>query len=143
MASINRTCFIFDKDESTKILIQMIYEIPSTQTRRKFNLLRSIDESVSQTIRRLIANIERADKKETKSFKRRSKQQVEEIPQETILVQLLDENNQLIDENQTNKQAWTICRELLINKQVYHVEYNAPGKTKALIYLIINHLIFF
>jgi len=143
MASANRTCFVFDKDESKKILIQMIYEIPSTRTRRKFNLLRSIDEPVSQTIRRLTANIESVAKKLNKSSKRRSKQQTEEIlstKQETTIVQLLDDNNQLIDDNQTNKQAWSNCRKLLINEQVYNIEYNAPGKDKVFIYFIINHL---
>jgi hypothetical protein len=131
MASNHRTCFVFDKDESTKILIQMIYEIPSTRTRRKFNLLRSVDESLSQTIRRLIVNIQQAEKKVNKASKRRQKQQIEEISptkQQSILVQLLDNNNQLIDENQTNKEAWTNCRKLLINEQSYNIEYNAPGK---------------
>ncbi|CAF0903071.1 unnamed protein product [Rotaria sordida] len=66
MASNNRTCFIFDKDDSTKILIQMVYEIPSTKIRRQFNLLRSVDESLSQTIHRLKSNIERAIIKENK-----------------------------------------------------------------------------
>ncbi|CAF2911535.1 unnamed protein product [Rotaria sp. Silwood2] len=64
MASNNRTCFVFDKDDSTKILIQIVYEIPSTNISRQFNLLRSIDESVSQTIHRLTTNIERAIIKE-------------------------------------------------------------------------------
>lgn len=122
----NRTCFIFDKDESTKILIQMIYEIPSTKICRKFNLLRSIDEPVSQTIRRLIANIERAAKKENKIVKRHQKQATEEISS-TITVQLLDKNNQLINENETNKQAWLNCQTLIINDQSYNIEYNAPG----------------
>jgi hypothetical protein len=146
MASINRTCFVFDKDESTKILIQMVYEIPPTRIRRKFNLLRSIDESVSQTIRRLTANIEQATKKQTKTFKRRPKDQVNETPPnkpEPILVQLLDENNQPIDENQSNKQAWTACRKLIINEFTYQVEYNAPGKQKTLIYLLINDVFLF
>jgi hypothetical protein len=143
MASNNRTCFVFDKDESTKILIQMIYEIPSTQIRRKFNLLRSVDESVSQTIRRLTANIERAaKKKENKSSKRRQKQQLDDISstkQEPIIVQLLDNNNQPIDENQTNKQAWLNCRKLLINEQIYNIEYNAPGNKKKTFISIINY----
>ncbi|CAF3760482.1 unnamed protein product [Rotaria magnacalcarata] len=102
MASNNRTCFIFDKDESTKILIQMVYEIPSTQIRRQFNLLRSTDESIPQTIRRLTVNIEHALMKETKANKRRQKQHTDvksDDEKQTILVQLFDEN-------QTNKQAW-------------------------------------
>jgi hypothetical protein len=140
MASNNRTCFVFDKDESTKILIQMIYEIPSTRIRRKFNLLRSIDESVSQTIHRLIVNIERAAKKENKSSKRRQKQQIDEISstkEQSIIVQLLDNNNQPIDENQTNKQAWSNSRKLLINEQIYNIEYNAPGNKKNKYFLIL------
>jgi hypothetical protein len=136
MASNNRTCFIFDKDESTKILIQMVYEIPSTTIRRKFNLLRSVDEPVSQTIRRLTANIDRAEKKETKAHKRLKKQKMDtpsQTEQESIRIQLLDTNNQLIDENQSNKQAWLNCRTLLINKQSYNIEYNAPGSTLSFI----------
>ena len=133
MASNNRTCFIFDKEESTKILIQMVYEIPSKTTiRRKFNLLRSVDESVSQTIRRLTANIERATKKENKTNKRSKKQQIDtpsQTEQESIIIQLLDSNNQPINENETNKKAWLNCRTLLINNQSYNIEYNAPGKT--------------
>ena len=129
MANNHRTCFIFDQDQSTKIQIQMIYEIPSIRTPRKFNLLRSVDESVSQTIRRLIANIERVAKKETKSFKRRSKENVPTQSESTI-IQLFDENNQPIDENLSNKQAWSNCRKLVINEQVYQIEYNAPGKQK-------------
>ena len=126
MASSNQTCFVFDKDETTKILIQMVYEIPSkTTTRRKFNLLRSVDESVSLTIRRLTANIERATKKENKTNKRK-KQQID-TPSQTVIIQLLDSNNQPIDESQTNKQAWLNCRTLLINEQSYNIEYNAPG----------------
>ncbi|CAF1531792.1 unnamed protein product, partial [Rotaria sordida] len=73
-ASNNRTCFIFDKDDSTKILIQMVYEIPSTKIRRQFNLLRSVDESLSQTIHRLKSNIERVIIKENKLNKRIKKQ---------------------------------------------------------------------
>ncbi len=132
MASNHRTCFVFDKDESTKILIQMVYEIPSTKTRRKFNLLRSVDESLSQTIRRLTANIEQAAKK---TNKRREKKQINvtsHAEQSAIIIQLLDSNNQPIDENQTNKHAWLNCRKLLINEQSYDVEYNAPGRTLCL-----------
>jgi hypothetical protein len=128
MASNHRTCFVFDKDESTKILIQMVYEIPSTKTRRKFNLLRSVDESLSQTIRRLTANIEQAAKK---TNKRREKKQINgasHAEQSVIIIQLLDSNNQPIDESQTNKYAWLNCRKLLINEQSYDVEYNAPGR---------------
>ncbi|CAF4670555.1 unnamed protein product, partial [Rotaria magnacalcarata] len=130
MTSNNRTCFIFDKDESTKILIQMVYEIPSTQIRRQFNLLRSTDESISQTIHRLTANIEHALMKETKANKRRQKQKTDvksDNEKQTILVQLFDSNDQPIDENQTNKQVWLNCKKLLINEQFYNVEYNAPG----------------
>jgi hypothetical protein len=129
--SPNRTCFVFDKDESTKILIQMIYDIPSTTIRRKFNLLRSVDESLSQTIRRLTANIEQAAKKENKLNKRRQKEQINinsQTDHGSIVIQLLDSSNQPIDENQTNKQAWLSCRKLLINDQSYNVEYNAPGR---------------
>lgn len=135
MATNDRTCFVFDQDQATKILIQMVYEIPSTKTRRKFNLLRSVDDSVSQTIRRLTANIERVVKKENKVSKRRLKQQNEETSpakQETAIIQLLDQNDQPIDENQTNKQAWAICRKLIINEQVYNIEYNAPGRQKPI-----------
>lgn len=130
MATANPTCFIFDKDESTKILIQMIYEFSSTQKRRKFNLLRSVDEPVIQTIRRLRANIENATKKENKIPKRRQKQANEEnaiTTQPLIIVQLFDKNNELINENETNKQAWLNCEKLLINEQIYNIEYNAPG----------------
>ena len=67
MASNHRTCFVFDKDDSTKILIQLVYEMPSTTIRRQFNLLRSADELVAQTIYRLNANIQRVIKKEMKS----------------------------------------------------------------------------
>ncbi|CAM4960319.1 unnamed protein product [Rotaria socialis] len=133
MASNNQTCFIFDKDESTKILIQMAYEIPSTRIRRQFNLLRSTDESVSQTIRRLTANIEHTLMKENKANKRRQKQHTDvksDNEKQTILVQLFDSNDQLIDENQTNKQAWINCKKLLINEQSYNVEYNAPAVIK-------------
>ncbi|UJR13564.1 hypothetical protein I4U23_000577 [Adineta vaga] len=130
MASNNRTCFIFDKDDSTKILIQMTYEIPSSTVRRKFNLLRSVDESVSQTIRRLTANIEQAAKK--KNRKRDKKQTTNNSPAELepIVVQLFDSNNQLIDENRPNKQAWLDCRRLVINEQSFNVEYNAPAVIK-------------
>ncbi|CAF4141725.1 unnamed protein product, partial [Rotaria sordida] len=62
-------------DDSTKILIQMVYEIPSTKIRRQFNLLRSVDESLSQTIHRLKFNIERAIIKENKLNKRIKKQE--------------------------------------------------------------------
>ncbi|CAF1276140.1 unnamed protein product [Rotaria magnacalcarata] len=133
MASNNQTCFIFDKDESTKILIQMAYEIPSTRIRRQFNLLRSTDESVSQTIRRLTANIEHTLMKENKANKRRQKQHTDvksDNEKQTILVQLFDSNDQLIDENQSNKQAWINCKKLLINEQSYNVEYNAPAVIK-------------
>ncbi|CAF3786654.1 unnamed protein product [Adineta steineri] len=135
MASANRTCFVFDKEESTKILIQMTYDIPSTTIRRKFNLLRSVDESVLQTIRRLTANIERSSKKVNfKANKRREKQQNNSsntsTEQDSIIIQLLDSNNEIIDENQTNKQAWLNCRKLLINEQTYDVEYNAPAVIK-------------
>jgi len=128
----SHTCFVFDKDESTKFLIQMIYEMPTTRTRRKFNLLRSVDESVSQTIKRLTANVERVAKKENKSVKRRKKQEDYDDTslvnqQEQISVQLLDEQNQPIDENTTNQKAWTTCKKLVINGQTYQVEYNAPG----------------
>lgn len=135
MATNQRTCFVFDQDQSTKIQIQMIYEIPATRTPRKFNLLRSVDESVSQTIRRLIANIDRVAKKETKSVKRRTK---ENLPsqQESTIIQLLDENNQPIDENLPNKQAWLNCRKLFINEQIYQIEYNAPGKPNSRVVLL-------
>jgi hypothetical protein len=53
--------------------------------------------------------------------------------QESITIQLLDTNNQPIDENQSNKQAWLNCRTLLINKQSYNIEYNAPGSTLSFI----------
>ncbi|CAF1196590.1 unnamed protein product [Rotaria sp. Silwood1] len=133
MASNNRTCFVFDKDDSTKILIQIVYEIPSTNISRQFNLLRSVDESVSQTIHRLTANIERAMIKENKLNKCR-RQEPTEVTSNTekkiIAVELFDNNNQLIDENQTNKQAWINCRRLSINGQSYNVEYNAPAVIK-------------
>lgn len=129
--SSRRTCFVFDKDDSTKILIQMIYEIPSTNVRRKFNMLRSVDDSLSQTIRRLTANIERAAKKESKTAKRRSKQQtdlpLEQKQQSSIVIKVLDEQQQPIDETQTNQHAWTHGRHLLINEQTYNIVYNAPG----------------
>lgn len=130
MASNNQTCFIFDKDDSTKILIQMVYEIPLTRIRRQFNLLRSMDESVSQTIRRLTANIERAVIKENKSNKRRQQNQTNEVLndiKQLVVVKLLDSDNKIIDENQLNKEAWIHCRKLLINEQSYNIEYNAPG----------------
>ncbi|CAF1327940.1 unnamed protein product [Rotaria magnacalcarata] len=133
MASNSRTCFIFDKNESTKILIQTVYEIPSTQIRCQFNLLRPTDESVSQTMHRLTANIERALIKENKSNKCRQKQTTDarsDNEKQTILVQLLDSTNQPIGENQTNKQAWINCKKLLINVQSYNVKYNAPAVIK-------------
>ncbi|CAF4872485.1 unnamed protein product [Rotaria sp. Silwood1] len=133
MASNNRTCFIFDKDESTKILIQMIYEIPSTTKRRQFSLLRTVDESLLQTINRLKANIERAIIKENKLNKRLKKQNIDisnNHEKDLIIVKLIDRNNQQIDENQNNKQAWINCQTLLINQQSYHVEYNAPAIIK-------------
>ncbi|CAF2746487.1 unnamed protein product [Rotaria sp. Silwood2] len=139
MASNNRTCFVFDKDESTKILIQMVYEIPSTRKRRQFSLLRSVDESLSQTINRLKANIERALIKENKSNKRLKKQETnigKNNEKESIIVKLTDKNNKLIDENETNKQAWINCQTLLINQQSYHVEYNAPGLILFFIFII-------
>lgn len=130
MAANHRTCFVFDQDQSTKIQIQMIYEIPSTRTHRKFNLLRSADEPLNQTIRRLINNIDRVTKKETKtSSKRRSKDEPIPTKQQTSLVQLLDQNDQSIDENLLNKQAWSTSRKLIINELVYQIEYNAPGKS--------------
>ncbi|CAF4840786.1 unnamed protein product, partial [Rotaria sp. Silwood2] len=128
MASNNRTCFVFDKDDSTKILIQIVYEIPSTNISRQFNLLRSIDESVSQTIHRLTTNIERAIIKESKLNKRHRKEQTEvtsNAVKQVSVVELFDNNNQTIDENETNKQAWLNCRRLSINGQSYNVEYNA------------------
>ncbi|CAF4090711.1 unnamed protein product [Rotaria sordida] len=133
MASNNRTCFIFDKDDSTKILIQMVYEIPSTKIRRQFNLLRSVDESLSQTIHRLKSNIERAIIKENKLNKRIKKQErnlTSDHENQSTIVELLDNNNKPIDENQLNKQAWINCRKLLINQQSYNVEYNAPAVIK-------------
>ena len=138
MAVNHRTCFVFDQDQSTKIQIQMIYEIPSTGTRRKFNLLRSVDESLNQTIRRLIANIDRVTKKEMKTSKRRSKELVS-TKQETPLVQLLDQNDQPIDDNLLNKQAWPASRKLLIDEQIYQIEYNAPGTTKCSASFFFNH----
>ena len=141
MASNQRTCFVFDKGDSKKILIHMIYEIPSTTIRRKFNLLRSVDEALSQTIRRLTANIEQAAKKETKSkSKQRQKEQTPPSEQEPVLIQLLDSNNQPIDENQQNKQAWLDCRTLIINKQSYNVEYNAPGNKEISHFNTISYL---
>jgi hypothetical protein len=136
--SSRQTCFVFDKDESTKILIQMIYEIPSTNVRRKFNMLRSADDSLAQTIRRLTANIERVAKKENKSVKRRSKQSTD-LPAEqkpsAIVIQLLDEEQQPIDDTLTNQHAWTHARQLLINDQTYNVVYNAPGNTDGLSFI--------
>lgn len=127
MASNQRTCFVFDKDDQTKVLIQMTYDIPSTAVRRKFNLLRSVDESVSQTIRRLTANIEQAAKKRNKRRDKQNNKTDSPVQPEPIVIQLFDENNQLIDETQLNKQAWLSCRRLVINEQPYQVEYNAPG----------------
>ena len=126
--SPSQTCFVFDKDEGTKILIQMTYEIPFTTIRRKFNLLRSADESVSQTVRRLTANIDRAAKKESKLIKRRQIDGASQSPSEPIVIQLFDDADQPIDESRNNKQAWLNCRKLRINDQPYDVEYNAPGK---------------
>ena len=96
--SPSQTCFVFDKDEGTKILIQMTYSIPLTSVRRKFNLLRSADETVSQTVRRLTANIDRAAKKESKSIKRRQTDGASQPPSEAIVIQLFDDANQPIDE---------------------------------------------
>ncbi|CAF2105974.1 unnamed protein product [Rotaria magnacalcarata] len=130
MTSNNRTCFVFDKENSTKILIQIVYEIPSTNISRQFNLLRSMDEPVSKTIHRLIANIENAMIKENKSKKRHQKELMgvtSNTEKQLIVVELFDINNdQPIDGNQTNQQAWRNCQRLSINEQFYNVEYNAP-----------------
>ena len=130
-----RTCFVFDKDQSTKLLIQMVYDIPSTKSRRKFNMLRSVDDSLAQTIRRLTANIEQATKKENRSLKRRAKAKTNlplEAEQPALLIQLLDEQQQPVDEKQTNQQAWLHGRQLLINEQMYNIVYNAPGEIDRL-----------
>ncbi|CAF1219323.1 unnamed protein product [Adineta ricciae] len=116
--------------DQTKVLIQMTYDIPSTAVRRKFNLLRSVDESVSQTIRRLAANIEQAAKKKNKRRDKQNNKIDSPVQPEPIVIQLFDENNQVIDETQLNKQAWLSCRRLVINEQSYQVEYNAPALIK-------------
>ncbi|CAF4164458.1 unnamed protein product, partial [Rotaria sp. Silwood2] len=90
-----------------------------------------MDESVSQTIHRLTTNIERAMIKENKLNKRRQKKPAKvtsDIEKQIIVVELFDDNNnQPIDENEINKNAWFNCRRLSINGQSYSVEYNAPG----------------
>ena len=126
--SPSQTCFVFHKDEGTKILIQMTYSIPLTSVRRKFNLLRSADETVSQTVRRLTANIDRAAKKESKLSKRRQTDGASQSPAAAIVIQLFDAADLPIDESRNNKQAWLNCWKLCINDQPYHVEYNAPGR---------------
>ncbi|CAF1516707.1 unnamed protein product [Rotaria sordida] len=130
MASNSRIRLVFDKDNSTKILIQIVYEISSTNICRQFNLLRSMDESVSQTIYRLTANIERVRIKEIKLNKCHRKEQTEitsNIEKQIIVVELFDNNGQTIDKNQTNKQARLNCRRLSVNGQSYNVEHNAPA----------------
>ncbi|CAF1294848.1 unnamed protein product [Rotaria sordida] len=130
MASNSRIRLVFDKDNSTKILIQIVYEISSTNICRQFNLLRSMDESVSQTIYRLTANIERVRIKEIKLNKCHRKEQTEitsNIEKQIIVVELFDSNGQTIDKNQTNKQARLNCRRLSVNGQSYNVEHNAPA----------------
>ena len=127
MASNHRTCFVYDKEQSTKILIQLIYEIPYTTIHRQFNLLRSADEILSQTIHRLITNIERITMKENRSSRQQSNNVVLHSEKRNISVQLFDINNQLINDNQANREAWSNCRKLVIDNQYYNVEYNAPS----------------
>ena len=121
-----QNCFVFDKDEGTKIFIQMVYELSPGSTRRKFNMFRAADEPLSQTLRRLANNIQNARDKATKT-KNNKKKSVEKQELEPIILQLYDGDHKLIDEALTNKQAWSICRVMLINNQEYHIEYNAPG----------------
>lgn len=116
--TMSSTCFVFDRDEQTKISLQLTVEIPSLSARRQFNLLRSADDSLSQTIRRLIANIEQVTKKKTKKRDETS----------DFHVELVDAENQPIDSNLPNKDAWKLGKFLLINNEKYRVEYNPPGK---------------
>ncbi|CAF4647342.1 unnamed protein product [Rotaria sp. Silwood2] len=121
MASNNRTCFVFDKDESTKILIQMVYEIPSTRKRRQFSLLRSVDESLSQTINRLKANIERALIKENKSNKRLKKQETNidnNNEKESIIVKLTDDDDDNTEWIHVHRGPFYIFRDEHVNKFV-------------------------
>lgn len=128
--SLQRKCFVFDKDEQTKLLIQMVYDLPSSSIRRKFNLLRSVDDSLAQTIRRLQSNIEQVTKKQTKKKKKQEKDAIvsENHQESSLLVQLLDEEKRPIDLNLSNKIAWKLAKQLIINQQIYQIEYNAPGR---------------
>ncbi|CAF4512860.1 unnamed protein product, partial [Rotaria sp. Silwood2] len=111
----------------------VVCEIHSTNISRQFNLLRSMDESVSQTIHCLTTNIERAMIKENKLNKRRQKKPAKvtsDIEKQIIVVELFDDNNnQPIDENEINKNAWFNCRRLSINGQSYTViKFRFPEK---------------
>lgn len=130
MTSQNRICFVFEKDNATNISIQIICEIPSTNITRQFTLLRSMDESLSKTIYRLTANIERTIIKEKKLYKHHQKEPTETASngeQQTIIVELFDNDGKLIDQSLPNRQVWPNCRKLSINGQFYRIEYNAPG----------------
>lgn len=129
---VRPTCFIFDKDEGKRILIQFVYQIPGSETRKKFNMFRSSDERLSQTIHRLVTNIEQMKNKKNKSKKTKN-QPVTDGDQQKILVQLFDAQNNLVDENLPNNEAWKISQKLKINEDFYQIEVNAPGRKQSVV----------